>query len=166
MITPEQITATLAAATLARQSYAVATAGNAFGGPRGIWLECTRCPQSQVIAGSAIEPWDQISDEDAASVFVRHGWTGRGPTLKAAKCPRCATLGCWPADVTVPAPVMRGRPVIYVPPPPELPEGLWERDGVLMCECRVCERAMPAECEPEDFDQDMAYCGGSPRCCP
>lgn len=82
---------------------------------------------------------------------------------------RLGQPAAFPWGVTVPPPPMRGRITAYVPPapePPQLPEGLWERDGVLMCECRVCERAMPAECDPADFAPDMAYCGGSPRCCP
>lgn len=77
-------------ATLARQSYGIATSGNTFGGPRGIWLECSNCPQSQVIVGSGGEEWRSISDAEAAKVFLRHGWTGEGPTLKRAKCPKCA----------------------------------------------------------------------------
>jgi hypothetical protein len=109
MISDLERAATLAAATLARQSYGIATAGNAFGGPRGIWLECSRCPVSHVIVGSAVQPWPDISTADAATVFTRHGWTGEGEALTKARCPRCSTLGRWPADVTVPPPPMRGR---------------------------------------------------------
>ncbi len=53
-----------------------------------------------------------------------------------------------------------------VPPEDDLPEGLWERDGKLFYECRSCERAVPLECEPWEFDPEVAYCGGSPRCLP
>lgn len=75
----------------------------------------------------------------------------------------------WPQDVTVPPPVMRGRIVIHQPPPPalpELPEGLWDRDGMVFFECRGCECAVQLECDPEEFDPEVAYCGGSPRCLP
>ena len=80
----------MAAATLARQSYGIATAGAAFGGPRGIWLECTTCPESAVIVGSASEDWAAVPTEEAAEVFTRHGWTGEGPLLKRARCPKCS----------------------------------------------------------------------------
>lgn len=51
---------------------------------------------------------------------------------------------------------------------PELPDGLWRGgDGKVYFACRVCEE--PTELYwslSEGFDKDMAYCGGSPRCCP
>lgn len=75
-----------------------------------------------------------------------------------------------PAEFAAPPPVMRGRAtsITWPPPPPlpDLPDGVWESKGVLMCECCVCEQAMPIECEPEDFNPNMAYCGGAPLCCP
>lgn len=77
-------------ASLTRQSYGTASAQSRFGGPRGIWLECTSCNESQVIVGSAAREWEAVPDEAAASVFTRHGWTGDGPTLKRAKCPACS----------------------------------------------------------------------------
>jgi hypothetical protein len=51
---------------------------------------------------------------------------------------------------------------------PMLPEGLWEdKRGVIMAQCRVCERWYAYGGDPEDgFDPNMSYCGGSPRCCP
>ena len=32
--------------------------------------------------------------------------------------------------------------------------------------CKVCERACEVLCDPEDFEADSHYCGGSPMCCP
>ncbi len=32
--------------------------------------------------------------------------------------------------------------------------------------CCICERDSEICCEPEEFDPDMHYCGGSPSCCP
>ena len=72
----------------------------------------------------------------------------------------------FPRSIRVPPPPMRGRIIAYSPPPPELPEGLWERDGRLFYECRVCDRAVELECEPDELDPEVAYCGGSPRCLP
>ncbi len=76
----------------------------------------------------------------------------------------------WPRSISVPPAPMRGRMVAWVPPAPpepELPEGLWRRrDGTLVFECRGCERSVEFDCEPEDFDPEVAYCGGSPRCLP
>jgi hypothetical protein len=77
-------------AKLARQSYGIAMAQCTFGGPRGIWLECTGCPESQTIVGSRSEAWANVPTSDAAKVFRRHGWTGIGPTMMRAKCPACA----------------------------------------------------------------------------
>ncbi len=39
-------------------------------------------------------------------------------------------------------------------------------DGELSWPCRVCQEIVPINCEPEDFDESMNYCGGSPACCP
>jgi hypothetical protein len=33
-------------------------------------------------------------------------------------------------------------------------------------QCRSCERQYELPCDPEEFDQDMSYCGGSDRCLP
>ncbi len=84
------------------------------------------------------------------------------------RCVLVPILGLWPLDVTVPPPPMRGRIVIYTPPPPELPEGLWERGGRLWFECRSCERATEWEGEPDQFEfgHYANVCGGSPRCLP
>lgn len=79
-------------ATLTRQSYGLATAGNRFGGPCGIWLECKSCPTGEVIMGSNDLEWQRVSDAEAASVFRRHGWTGNGDRMLAALCPKCAAL--------------------------------------------------------------------------
>lgn len=49
----------------------------------------------------------------------------------------------------------------------ELPEGVFEfADGTLGYTCRSCEKMMPLECELDEFDPNVAYCGGSPRCLP
>lgn len=76
-------------AKLTRQTYGIAMAQNRFGGPTGIWLECTGCDESQRIVGSNSDAWAAISDADAAGVFRRHGWTGEGVKLLKAKCPAC-----------------------------------------------------------------------------
>jgi len=49
-----------------------------------------------------------------------------------------------------------------------LPEGLWERDGVLYFECKACGNESEWYGEPEEFELDnyTNMCGGSPRCCP
>lgn len=78
-------------ATLTRQSYGIAMAQVTYGGPRGIWLECTTCNESQVIVGSNSDEWAKVPTERCVEVFTRHGWTGEGPTLKKARCPRCST---------------------------------------------------------------------------
>lgn len=76
-------------AKLKRQNYGIAMAQTTFGGPTGIWLECTGCTESQVIVGSNSDEWMAVSDADCAKVFLRHGWSGEGVNLKKAKCPRC-----------------------------------------------------------------------------
>lgn len=60
-------------AKLTRQLYGIAMAQVTFGGPRGIWLECTRCDESQTIVGSRDETWLTLPDADVAKVFRRHG---------------------------------------------------------------------------------------------
>lgn len=77
-------------AKLTRQSYGIAMAQGAFGGPVGIWLECTRCDESQTIVGSRDEAWYRVPDSDVAKVFRRHGWTGIGDKMLRAKCPTCS----------------------------------------------------------------------------
>lgn len=50
---------------------------------------------------------------------------------------------------------------------PELPEGLYgTTDGKLYFNCRACDKQTEFGGEPEDFSQDTACCGGSPRCIP
>lgn len=49
---------------------------------------------------------------------------------------------------------------------PDYPEGVWERDGVLMFECRSCHNFFPLECDLAEYDPEVAYCGGNPRCLP
>lgn len=45
-----------------------------------------------------------------------------------------------------------------------LPEGVWERRGQLVFDCRACGQTVPLECDLDEFDPQVAYCGGSPRC--
>lgn len=66
-----------------------------------------------------------------------------------------------------PAPAGESEPGL--PSPAVLPDGLWEDErapGKLFYRCRSCEKAIELDYPPEEFDQDMAYCGGSPRCLP
>lgn len=52
--------------------------------------------------------------------------------------------------------------------PDELPDGLWERDGVYYFECNACGNESEWYGEIEDFELrgPANYCGGSPRCIP
>lgn len=70
---------------LVPQSYGIAMAQCVFGGPRGIWLECTGCDVSHRLKGASID----IPDYKAAEIFREHGWTGRGNKMFEAKCPKC-----------------------------------------------------------------------------
>lgn len=51
---------------------------------------------------------------------------------------------------------------------PELPDGLYRRDGQVQFECRVCGCLSEWPDDPENFDINNPHnvCGGSPRCCP
>lgn len=73
---------------LVRQSYGIAMAQCTYGGPRGVWLECTApgCLASDKIKGAKTT----ISDFDAAKVFRAGGWTGRGNRMLRARCPNCS----------------------------------------------------------------------------
>jgi hypothetical protein len=73
---------------LVRQSYGIAMAQCSFGGPTGVWLECTKCPASDKIKGAPLD----ISDRHAALIFRRGGWTGEGSRMLQAKCPKCSNL--------------------------------------------------------------------------
>lgn len=48
------------------------------------------------------------------------------------------------------------------------PDGVWRHaSGALRATCRGCDEYFPVEEEwLTDWNPDMAYCGGSPRCCP
>ena len=50
--------------------------------------------------------------------------------------------------------------------PDELPDGLWERDGVYYFECNACGNESEWYVEPEDFELHGLgnYCGWSPWC--
>lgn len=77
-------------AVLQKQIYGIASAQGAYGSPRGIWLECTGCNESQVIAGSRSYEWKEIPTALVAKVFTKAGWTGEGENLIKAKCPACS----------------------------------------------------------------------------
>jgi hypothetical protein len=80
------------AATLRRQSYGIAMSQCTFGGPTGIWLECTGCEESQRIVppkGDDPKEWIRAPDGDIAKVFRRHGWSGLGDRMTHARCPNC-----------------------------------------------------------------------------
>ena len=68
------------------QSYGIAMAQCTYGGPRGVWLECTVCPRSDRIKGVGTD----ILDKDAADIFRKGGWTGRTSRMLRAKCPSCS----------------------------------------------------------------------------
>lgn len=53
-----------------------------------------------------------------------------------------------------------------ISPDDQFPDGIFEVDGRLMFTCLSCEQAVLLECDLDDFDPDVAYCGGSPRCLP
>jgi hypothetical protein len=71
---------------LVSQTYGIAMAQCTYGGPRGVWLECTACDRSDKIKGASTS----ISDAAAAAVFRRGGWTGKGVRMLGAKCPKCS----------------------------------------------------------------------------
>ena len=50
----------------------------------------------------------------------------------------------------------------------DLPEGLFwnENTKLYAADCVVCGMFTDFECDLEDFDPDMIYCGRSPHCCP
>jgi hypothetical protein len=75
---------------LVKQSYGIATAQCVYGGPRGVWLECTArgCTESDRIKGASVD----ISDADAATAFREGGWTGRGVRMLRARCPKCSIV--------------------------------------------------------------------------
>lgn len=82
----------LETATLAPQSYGIACAQTTYGGPRGIWLECKTCSRNDVIVGSRYrdDPLGSITNEQAARIFRRHGWAGKGDNMLDQRCPDCS----------------------------------------------------------------------------
>jgi hypothetical protein len=76
----------LAGPRLVPQSYGLAMAQGTFGGPRGIWLECSTCPASDRLINIDMS----IPDKEAAKVYRAHGWTGVGDEMKKAHCPKCS----------------------------------------------------------------------------
>jgi hypothetical protein len=73
---------------LVPQSYGIAMSQCVYGGPRGVWLECTACDRSDRIAGAPVS----ISDADAAKIFRAGGWTGSGKRMLKARCPECSAV--------------------------------------------------------------------------
>ncbi len=73
---------------LVPQSYGIAMAQGIYGGPRGVWLECTveGCDNSDRIAG----PRKSFADAEAAAIFRAGGWHGEGDRMLKAQCPRCS----------------------------------------------------------------------------
>lgn len=48
-----------------------------------------------------------------------------------------------------------------------LPDGVVEAgENGYEAMCRSCGKWCDICCDPADFDPNMHYCGGSPRCCP
>jgi hypothetical protein len=80
----------ISTADLVPQSYGIAMAQRRHGGPRGIWLECTKCEAADVIRGSQGADWASVTNAEAALVFRRHGWTGNGETMSNPRCPACS----------------------------------------------------------------------------
>ena len=44
--------------------------------------------------------------------------------------------------------------------------GMWTVRGGIAAKCNRCGFDYEIFCEPEDFDQNYSYCGGSERCLP
>jgi hypothetical protein len=88
----EQWKSLIATATLKIQTYGMQryNGGPTVGRPSGIWLECTTCPRSEVIVGSARSEWEKVPTKFCAEVFKKHGWTGKGSKMTKAKCPECS----------------------------------------------------------------------------
>jgi len=75
-------------------------------------------------------------------------------------------FGRWMAEQRAAAPPASPAPTVQIDDD-GLPDGLWRRNGKVMASCRACERDYEYDIDPaEGFDQDISYCGGSPRCCP
>lgn len=74
---------------LVPQNYGIAMAQCIYGGPRGVWLECTSpdCLASDKIKGCGTL---DLSDTEAAAIFRKNGWTGKGNRMLRAKCPKCS----------------------------------------------------------------------------
>ncbi len=65
------------------------------------------------------------------------------------------------------------EPIVESPSFKNIDEDLWDyNDGDLSLKdswyypCRSCGENTAIECEPEEWDYMMHYCGGSPHCCP
>ncbi len=55
-----------------------------------------------------------------------------------------------------------------IEPQDELPEGIIERDGKYLAECRGCEKLTEIPVGIDEIPQTgyEHYCGGNPWCCP
>lgn len=96
-----------------------------------------------------------VFDQDGAlsgDFIALLGW----PTPMRHRCATCGTV-----DGHVPPDCPENQP-----PDDPLPEGVFERDGTLMFTCRACDQDVPLECDLDEYDPAVAYCGGSPRCLP
>ena len=92
-ITPWTALVPIEQTRLAPQSYGIAMAQGLFGGPRGVWLECSGCQTNHVIIGSKDEETvtAATTDADCAAIFRFHGWTGEGDKMLRQRCPACST---------------------------------------------------------------------------
>ena len=73
--------------TLSRQLYGLQMSQCVYGGPRGVWLECTGCNESQRVSGPDVM---DLSDVDVSRVYRANGWTGIGHRMLKARCPKCS----------------------------------------------------------------------------
>lgn len=74
--------------SLVPQTYGIAMAQCVYGGPRGVWLDCTGgCDGGARIKGP--DP-HSLTDAEAAAVFRAGGWEGKGDRMFRAICPGCS----------------------------------------------------------------------------
>lgn len=58
------------------------------------------------------------------------------------------------------------RDALTVADQPEFPDGVFERFGRLWYTCLSCGQDRELKVDLSEFDPEVAYCGGSPRCLP
>lgn len=79
--------ADLSAYSVVPQSYGMQCAQVTFGGPRGVWLDCSGpCRGGGRVVGP--DP-HSLTDAEAVAVLRAAGWTGEGDKMKGALCPGC-----------------------------------------------------------------------------